>query len=69
MGKLLTSFDQPAKKPFQLYTIEHGIERLTVKVPLKEAAVFEQRFNQSDKSKNTITELLKSLGGSMIGSR
>lgn len=69
MGKLLSSFDQPAKKPFQLYTIEHGIERLSVKVPLKEAASFEKRFAQSDKSKTTITELLASLGGSIVGSR
>lgn len=69
MGKLLSSFDQPAKKPFQLYTIEHGIERLSVKVPLKEAASFEKQFVQSDKSKATITELLASLGGSIVGSR
>ncbi len=69
MGKLLTTLDQPTKKPYQLYTIEHGIERLSVKVPLKEAASFEKQFAQSDKSKETITNLLASLGGSIVGSR
>ena len=68
MGKLLSSFDQPATKPSQLYTIEHGIERLSVKVPLKEAAAFELQFAQSDKSKASLASLLASLGGSIVGS-
>ena len=65
MGKLLSTFDQPVKKPFQLYTIEHGIERLSVKVPLNSASVFEQQANGL-KSKARIIELVKSLGGKVV---
>ena len=67
MAKLLTTLEQPAKKPFQMYVIEHGIERISVKVPLSEAPEFEKRFAASNKSKDTITGLLHELGGSVVG--
>ena len=57
MATLLSDLEQ-AKKPFQVYTLEHGIERLTLLLPLKEAASFEQEFEKSDRSKETILELV-----------
>lgn len=69
MGKLLSTIDQPTKKPYQLYTIEHGIERLSVKVPLQEAASFEELFAKSDKSKQSILKLLETHHGAVVGSR
>jgi len=52
------------KTAFQTYTIQHGIERIPVQVPLAEAAAFEQKFAAlADKSKANLLELLQSVGG------
>lgn len=56
MTKLLTSLD---KKPFQCYTLEHGIEKIKIQVPLKEALNFENAFSKFLKEETTSkTELL-----------
>jgi len=65
MSKLLPGLDAN-KKPFQTYTIQHGIEHITILVPLKEVAVFESRFAAlATKQKSTILALVESVGGKM----
>lgn len=62
--KLLNDLD---KKPYQLYTIEHGIERIRIKVPLKEAAAFEAAFAEAIDLRNTSTANLLSLVNKFSG--
>lgn len=33
------------KMPYQAYTIEHGIERIKIQIPLKNVPSFEQEFS------------------------
>ena len=52
------------KAAFQTYTIQHGIERISVQVPLAEALDFEQKFAALEsKTKANLLELLQSVGG------
>lgn len=64
MSKLLNSLD---KKPFQCYTIEHGIERIKIQIPLKEALNFENGFADFIKeglsSKSELMDLVNRHGG------
>lgn len=64
MTTLLSSFDKPARRAFQLYEVVHGIERFSVKVPLEKAPTFEASFtNLKSKSKSKIIALVENLGG------
>lgn len=66
MSKLLQSIEKPqqAKVAYQSYILEHGIEKLTVLVPLSEADGFEASFNDlSDRSKKQITALVQRFNG------
>jgi hypothetical protein len=54
----------PAKKALQTYTIEHGIESITVLVPVKQVTTFEQSFSKLEsKTKKSIIALVEELGG------
>lgn len=56
------------KKPYQAYTIEHGIERIQVKIPLKEASAFEAAFAAAlcaDISKTRLMAIVEEHGGSV----
>lgn len=67
--KLISQLEQvQGKKPYQSYSLQHGIETMTVLVPLAEASSFEQQFNQlKDRSKTSITALVESLQGKVRG--
>ena len=63
--KLLNELD---KKPFQAYTLEHGIERIKVKVPLASSRAFEAAFEKAisaGASKQELLELLTEHGGAI----
>ena len=57
------------KKPYQAYTIEHGIERIHVQIPLKEARAFETAFAEAtadgNDSKASLLQIVESHGGSI----
>lgn len=57
------------KKPYQAYTIEHGIERIQIRIPLKEVRAFEAAFAEStsngDDHKDTLLALVEAYGGSI----
>lgn len=60
MKSLLTDLDTYAgKTAYQTYTMQHGIEKLTILIPLKNSAVFENEFAAiSDKSKSSLLEVV-----------
>lgn len=62
MSTLLSALAEPQKKPFQLYIVEHGIERLTVKIPLHQVAAFEKSAS-GIKDKQSIMSIVAGLGG------
>lgn len=48
------------KVAYQAYSIEHGIERIMLKVPLRESKAFEREFNEAlEAGKSTKASLLK----------
>jgi TRAP-type C4-dicarboxylate transport system substrate-binding protein len=52
------------KTAFQTYVLEHGIEKLNIKIPLAAVAMFEDRFSKlPSKDKQAITELVSEAGG------
>lgn len=56
------------KKPFQTYTIQHGIEHLRVLVPVANVKTFESAFKElKDKQKSTILQLVEQVGGKVKG--
>lgn len=56
------------KTAYQTYTIQHGIERIKVAVPLSSAPLFEEDFkNSSDKNKSTILLLVEKYKGKVKG--
>jgi hypothetical protein len=65
MTKLLNQLETfQQKQPFQTYKVKHGIELFEVLVPVQQAPLFEQQFNQlTDKSKRAIIELVMSFNG------
>lgn len=60
MKSLLNDLQTNAgKTAYQSYTIQHGIEKMTVLVPLKQAKVFEQEFAASTvKTKDALLEIV-----------
>lgn len=69
MKSLLTDLDAVAgKTAYQTYTLSHGIEKLTVLVPLKNARVFEEEFHTApDKSKEALLEIVTRHSGKIRG--
>lgn len=69
MKSLLNELDATAgKTAYQSYTIQHGIERIKVLVPLKNVQVFEAEFNATtDKSKNALLEVVTRHSGKIRG--
>jgi len=65
MKSLLKELDANAGKiAYQSYTFEHGIEKLTVLVPLKNASAFQVEFADSeDKSKKALLEIVSRFDG------
>jgi hypothetical protein len=65
MNSLLKDLDAKAGKiAYQTYTFEHGIEKLTVLVPLKDAPAFQVEFADSeDKSKKALLEIVTRFAG------
>ena len=56
------------KLPYQEYTIEHGVERIKIRVPLKEARNFEAAFAEAvsnDDSKEGLLKVLANHGGTV----
>ena len=59
MKSLLTDLDAiSGKTAYQSYTLQHGIEKLTVLVPLKNAKQFEEEFAMTATSKATLLEVV-----------
>ena len=54
---LLTNIE---KKPFQAYTVQHGIERIQIQIPLQNAKEFEAKFAAAlDEGKDSKADLLR----------
>lgn len=60
MSSLLKDLDSKAGKiAYQSYVFEHGIEKLTILVPLKNASTFQTEFaDADDKSKASLLEIV-----------
>lgn len=55
------------KRAFQLYVLEHGIERFQIKIPVKAAMLFEEKFaSLTSRSVGEIRDLVKTLDGDMV---
>lgn len=65
MSRLINQLDSfKGKTAFQTYSIQHGIEQITVLVPVKQAKTFEEQFNNcKNKQKANIIEMVELLGG------
>jgi len=56
--------EHSTKKAYQTYIFEHGIEKLTLLIPLAEAGKFQTEFfDAPDKSKKSLLEVVKRFGG------
>ena len=52
------------KTAYQTYIFEHGIEKLTLLIPLKESAAFQAAFSECpDKSKKALLEVVTRFSG------
>ena len=60
MKSLLTELEASVgKTAYQTYIMQHGIEKITLLVPLKNAAAFEADFAAcNDKSKKALVEVV-----------
>lgn len=66
--KFLNDLEAAAGKiAYQSYTLSHGIERLTVLVPLKNATVFEEEFKAAKKTKEALLEVVIRHAGKIKG--
>lgn len=55
---------EAGKIAYQSYSFTHGIEKLTILVPLKEAAAFQTAFADcKDKSKKSLLEVVTRFAG------
>jgi hypothetical protein len=72
MGTLLNSL-QSTKTAYQSFTIEHGIERIKVQIPLKFAKIFEEKFavsvSKDNASKEQLLKIVSECGGKIRSSR
>ena len=57
------------KKAWQAFTIEHGIEKIKIQVPLENAKEFAQAFyrsiNKGETDKATLFKIMNSYGGNI----
>lgn len=69
MGSLLNQFQMSENKiAYQTYVIEHGIEKITVLVPVKQVKIFEEDFAAlKNKQKANIIALVEHVGGKIRG--
>jgi hypothetical protein len=59
MSKLMDDITA-GKVAYQAYTIEHGIERILLKIPLQESKAFERDFHEAlEAGKSSKTALMK----------
>lgn len=54
------------KKPWQVYTIKHGIETLRVAVELSKCATFETLMKRQMKNKAELLETLRRVHGEVL---
>lgn len=68
MTSLLNNLDSFSdKKPYQSYVLQHGIEKLSIRVPLNNVVIFEDRFaSLADKTKTSILGLIVDVGGKLV---
>lgn len=68
MSKLMSDVSS-GKVAYQAYTIEHGIERIMLKVPLQESKAFEREFHEALESgksgKAALMKIATKHGGSL----
>jgi hypothetical protein len=57
--------DRAGKTALQTYKIQHGIERIEVLVPVKNAAAFEAAMKQPIKTRAAILEVLYAHAGEL----
>ena len=69
MNTLLTDLSAGLPKtPYQSYMLEHGIERIQLKIPVKQVQLFEEGFSALPvRTKAAIIELVASVGGKIKG--
>jgi hypothetical protein len=69
MSSLINQIDEHAgKKAYQSYTVTHGIETISILVPLSSVSVFESDFNAVvDKSKENLLEVVTRHSGKIRG--
>lgn len=68
MSKFLNDLDEFSNKvAYQSYTLSHGIERLTILVPLTNAEVFEEEFEAASKTKEALLEVVRRHAGKIRG--
>ena len=69
MKSLLNELEANAGKiAYQTYTIEHGIEKIKVLVPLKNASLFEADFHATtDRTKDALLEVVTRHAGKIRG--
>lgn len=69
MSKLLDMI-VAGKKAYQAFTIQHGIEHIDVKIPIKEVRHFERGFNEAisagTSDKSALLELVARHGGKIV---
>ena len=69
MSSLLSQFlMSEGKSAYQSYVIEHGIEKITVLVPVDKVGIFEEDFAAlKNKQKTNVMALVESVGGKVRG--
>jgi len=69
MKSLLKDLDSKAGKiAYQSYIFEHGIEKLTILIPLKDASAFQTAFaNCEQKTKKSLLEVVTRFAGKVKG--
>lgn len=68
MKSLLTDLNAVGDKTaYQSYTLQHGIEKMAVLVPLRNAKVFEEAFAKADRSKSALLDVIAQHSGKIKG--
>ena len=69
MKSLLKEFGaQEGQTAYQTYIMQHGIEKISILVPLKKASIFEAEFLASeDKSKSVLLGIIARHSGKIKG--
>jgi len=69
--KLISDLDsQAGKTAYQTYVVQHGIERISVLIPLKNTQAFEERINAGDlPTRQSVLEVVKANNGQHLDER